>query len=393
MDGMEYIDREIDAAILRHLKRGKSILLLGPRQTGKTTLLKKYEADIYISFARIKSRQRYEIDPSLLTGEVESLYEKKGKSVFVIIDEIQKVPEIMDAAQDLIDRKIAQFILTGSSARKLRRAGNINLLPGRVVSLRLDPFIQSEYPFKDLKKVILYGSLPSIVLQENDDDKEIDIESYVETYLEEEVRLEALVRNVGKFSRFLEYAGIESGKIVSFRSLSQIIGVSHTTIASYYEILKDCLIAERVEPYFKSKTRKKLTKSAKYLIFDLGVRRVCARESVSGSENYFGPLFEQFVGLELIRFARLSQKRSRIYFWRDPDGPEVDWLIDRQGELIPIEVKWSETPKKQYAKHLITFLSEYPESKKGFVICRTPTPVKLAPNITAVNWTTIPELV
>ncbi len=202
----------------------------------------------------------------MLAGEIETLAEaKKSSRPLVLIDEIQKAPKLLDVAQDLIDREVANFVFTGSSARKLYRGTKANLLPGRVVSCRLDPFILSEFSANKLKERLLYGSLPGIMKEENPRHKETDLESYVTIYLEEEVRAEALVRNLGSFARFLEYAASESGNIVNFRKLSQEIGVSHTTIKDYYQVLEDCLIAERAEPLTKSRTRKKLTKSNKYL--------------------------------------------------------------------------------------------------------------------------------
>ena len=210
---------------------------------------------------------------------------KKRKLVF--LDEVQKVPAILDVVQDLIDRKIANFILTGSSARKLRRGHSVNLLPGRIVTFRLDPFTLREVG-EDLDNLLLYGSLPGIFTQKKLSDKEQDLESYVTTYLEEEIRAEAVVRNIGAFARFLECAAMESGKIVNFRKISQDIGVAHTTIASYYEVLEDCLISERIDPITKSRTRKKLTKSSKYLMFDLGVRRVSAERGYQTSIRVYG---------------------------------------------------------------------------------------------------------
>ncbi|QQR81217.1 MAG: AAA family ATPase [Deltaproteobacteria bacterium] len=158
-----YIKRKIESFLQRHLDRGKSIFLLGPRQTGKTTLLSQISADLTISFLSKSLRLRYEKDPDQLTGEIKALPKKKGKTPLVILDEIQKVPEMMDIIQELIDQKVAQFILTGSSARKLKKNNAINLLPGRVVNLRLDPFVFEENPDESLKDRLLYGSLPVIV--------------------------------------------------------------------------------------------------------------------------------------------------------------------------------------------------------------------------------------
>ena len=289
---MKYITRLQEEKIKRLINRNKSVLLLGPRQTGKTTLISCFKSDLFISLVPPEIRQRYEKSPGLLTGEVEAL-ENKGvsKRPLVFLDEVQKVPSILDSVQDLIDRRKANFILTGSSARKLRRGSQVNLLPGRVVALRLDPLILREAPASNLEERLLFGALPGILSVAHSEERETDLESYVTTYLEEEIRAEAVVRNLGSFGRFLEYAASESGQVVNLRKLSQEIVVSHTTINSYYQILEDCLVAERIEPITRSKTRKKLTKSQKYLLFDLGVRRLAAREGRGLPRDVFGRLF------------------------------------------------------------------------------------------------------
>lgn len=384
---MKYIKRQQEINILEAIRRNKSVLLLGARQTGKTTLINRLKHDLAISLIRPDVRQRYEKEPGLLAGEIESLSgRKRSARLLILLDEIQKAPRLLDVAQDLIDRGLANFVFTGSSARKLYRDTKANLLPGRVINSRLDPFTLSELPVKNLKDRLLYGALPGIVKTPNPKHKEIDLESYVTIYLEEEVRAEALVRNLGAFARFLEYAASESGNIVNFRKLSQEIGVSHTTIKDYYQVLEDCLIVERVEPLTKSKTRKKLTKSNKYLFFDLGVRRVAAREGIKFPRDRFGIVFEQFVGLELIHLGRLSDRKVRILFWRDPDGPEVDWVIEGEDGYVPIEVKWTDTPCKRDIKHLRVFLAEYKKAAAAYLICQTPRKVKLDKDIYAIPW-------
>ncbi|MBN1870009.1 MAG: ATP-binding protein [Candidatus Omnitrophica bacterium] len=390
---MDYINRQIESSIFSALSRNKSVLLLGARQTGKTTIISRLKSDLFISLVRPELRLRYEKDPSLLTSEVEALNPGPPSSrSLIIIDEIQKVPVLLDAVQDLIDRKIANFILTGSSARKLKRGSNVNLLPGRVVSLNLAPFSLSEYPTKSIQQLLLYGSLPGIVLLNENKTKDADLDSYVTTYLEEEVRAEAIVRSLGSFAKFLEYAASESGNIMNFRKLSQEIGAAHTTIASYFQILEDCLIIERIDPISKSLTRKKLTKSSKYLFFDLGVRRLAAKEGTSLPRETMGKLFEQFVGLELLKSIRLSSKTAQLKFWRDPNGPEVDWVVETQASYVPFEVKWSEAPSIKDAKGLQIFLEEYKEAEAGYIVCRSPRRFKLADNVTAVPWQELPRL-
>ncbi len=391
---MKYIHRIQEKTIFESIQRNKSVLLLGARQTGKTTLINRLNYDLAISLIRPDIRQRYEKQPQLLIGEVEALDKKqKARRPLVFLDEVQKVPQLLDVAQDLIDRKRANFIFTGSSARKLYRGTQANLLPGRVVKIRLDPFVISEFKPINLKERLIYGSLPGIVSLQKQEHKEIDLESYVTTYLEEEVRAEALVRNIGSFSRFLEFAASESGNIVNFRKLSQEVGVSHTTIKDYYQILQDCLIIEKIDPLTKSRLRKKLTKSCKYLFFDLGVRRVAAGEGIKLPRERFGNLLEELVGLELIHSARFRHQGIKIRFWRDPDGPEVDWIIEKEGQYIPIEVKWTDSPSQKDIKHLKLFLTEYKNTKLGYIVCRIPRRIKLTDNIFAVPWQKINELV
>jgi predicted AAA+ superfamily ATPase len=389
---MDYINRQIEEYLRHSLERNKSVLLLGPRQTGKTTLLDHLHKDRMISLVKPSMRQRYEKDSSLLEKEIESLPTSNKKLPTICLDEIQKVPALFDSLQDLIDRRKAKFVLTGSSARKLRRGPSVNLLPGRVVSLHLDPLSLVEAPAISLENRLLFGELPGIFGTKATEDKEADLRSYVTTYLEEEVRAEAIVRNLASFARFLELAASESGKTVNFSKLSQEIGVAHTTIMSYYEILEDCLIVEGVDPWTQSKTRKKLTKARKYMFFDSGVRRAAAGEPPALVLSRAGDLFEEWVGLQLIRLARNTVPAARVHFWRDPDGPEVDWVIHRGEELIPIEVKWSEAPSARDIKHLVVFMREYPTAGKGYVVCRTPQRFRLSPAIEAIPWEDIPEL-
>lgn len=391
IESMNIISRQIHYQIQHALERGKSILLLGARQTGKTTLLSQFPVERSLSLVDPRVRQRYEQSPDLLINELEALAESSQKKPVVWIDEVQKIPKLLDAIQSLIDRNLVQFLLTGSSARKLRHHVNTNWLPGRLVIFRLDPLMHielnnSDYNKLTLKDLLRFGTLPGIVKTETFEDKEVDLRSYVQAYLEEEVRAEALVKNLGYFAKFLMMAASESGQIVNFRKLSQEIGIAHTTIASYYQILEDCLIAEPVEPLTFSKTRRRLSKSPKYLFFDLGVRRLSARESTEFPHTYWGHLFEQWVGLEILRYLRSFQIPGKLYFWRDANGPEVDWVVEINNRYIPIEVKWTDKPTSKMIKHLALFKREYPNTAQGWLVCQTPHPIKLADGIYACSW-------
>ena len=394
MEHMKTIPRIIEPRLRRALARQKSVLLLGPRQTGKTTLVEALQPDLLLNFLRPEVRQRYERSPQLLGAEVEALAERaRERKPLVVLDEAQRVPELMNSVQDLVDRRLARFVLTGSSARKLRRGSGVNLLPGRLLPLRLDPLSLAERIPPTLEQALLYGSLPGIALAGNDAAREEDLRAYTTLYLEEEVRAEALVRNLGRFSRFLQLAALEAGNISHFRGIAQELGVPHTTVSGYYEILEDCLITERIEALSESRTRKKLTKSPRYLFFDLGVRRAAADEGRRLPPRVLGALFEQFVGLELLRATREAAAPLKLRFWRDPDGPEVDWIVVGDERWLPVEVKWSEAPAERDTRHLQTFLREYPKAREGFVVCRTPRRFKITPKITAVPWQEIHSLV
>ncbi len=377
--------RRIKAEIDRALKRNKSILLLGPRQVGKTTLLEQDSYDISISLLLEKNRIKYEQDPDLLIQEIQA-HPKVKKGLTVLIDEIQLVPNLLNTAQYIIDKKLAQMLLTGSSARKIRKHSALNLLPGRLVLLYLDSLSFTEHKSKQLEKLLIFGELPGIMTVKLLEDKNLDLESYVITYLEEEIRKEAASRNLPAFYRFLELASLESGKIVSLRKIASEVGVGHTTIAAYYEILEDSLIVLRVDPYSVSSTRKKLAKSSKYLFFDMGVRRLAAKEGVQLGRNRLGELFEHYIGIELIRLLRFRHERSTLSFWRDPNGPEIDWLILGSQSMIPIEVKYKEKVEKSDCRHLETFLKEYSKAKKGYVICTADRAYQITEQITAIPW-------
>jgi predicted AAA+ superfamily ATPase len=385
------VPRLLQPVLARHLARGKSILLLGPRQTGKTTLLGGLGADLAVSLASPAARQRYERDPSVLADEVGALRVPDGRGTppLVTVDEVQKVPALMDVGQDLIDRRRARFVFTGSSARKLRRGQELNLLPGRVVVLRLDPLMLEERRPRSLEDALLYGALPAVCTTRDAADREADLRSYVETYLEEEVRQEALVRNVAAYGRFLELAARESGRVANYSRISPDVGVTSVTVQAYYEILCDCLVAERVEPVVRSASRKKLTKASRYLLFDTGVGRVAAREGRPLPQSRMGELLEQLVGIEIVRFCRLRAPEARLRFWRDPDGPEVDWVLEHPGGLLPIEVKLGDRPTERDTRHLHVFLEEY-GGRRGLVVCSAPRPLRLTRAVTAIPWPDLP---
>ena len=386
--------RQIQSKIRSALTQGKSILLLGPRQTGKTTLTEELGADLNISFLSNKVRTEFEKNPDIVISYVHGIKRKnKAKPPLVIIDEVQKVPAVLDPIQGLIDKKVAQFVITGSSARKLKQQGELNLLPGRVLYFKMDPFSTTERSDLALEHHLYYGSLPEVTLTPNKNDKEEYLASYVETYLEEEIRKEAMLRKLPDFVRFLELSALESGNIVNYSAIASDIGVSHLTIKSYFDILESTLIGDLIQPITESSTRKKLLKSPKFLYFDLGVRRLAAGEGPKLGRTRLGQLFEQFVGIELHRQINFINSRIGLHYWHDPQNAEVNWVLRKSNKYIPIEVKYKSTPTGADISHLEKFLKEYDCPFGGYVICDTDHPMKISTNVMAVSWKKISEVV
>jgi len=362
------ISRFIESRIIEALENDRSFFLLGPRQTGKTTSLSgifRSRQHLAFNLMETKDRLRYERDPSLLAQEISASGIKH-----VFIDEIQKVPAVLDDIQVLIDRDKKVFALTGSSARKLRRK-DVNLLPGRALHFRMDALVYPEYRkaleianVTDLKRILKNGELPGILtLFADSREKQARevLSSYVTSYLEEEIRAEALVRNLGAFSRFLKLAAEASGGLLSMRSMAQDIGVTHATISGHFQVLVDSLVVERVDSLLPAGERGKLRKASKYVFFDTGVRNA-ASEVLGPAEftsEYWGSLFEQWVGLSILRMMRARGISGKLLYWRDYAGREIDWVIDLGGRWIPVEVKWGENIRPADVRHLEYFIETY----------------------------------
>lgn len=399
------LSRYLDKTISGEIKKKYSFLILGPRQVGKTTLvnecLKGAKNTVKYLLQDPSLRIELERAPSRLINQIRAL----KNNPYVFIDEVQKIPSLFDAVQVLIDNKDAQFILTGSSARKLKRHG-VNLLPGRIKRYHLSPLLWGElglmkecaitelsldninhnisYSFKD---TLIYGSLPGIVNLPQEDRLDF-LRAYTEIYLEEEIRAEALSRKIGAFSRFLELAAVESGTNPNLRKLSNESGVSQPAVKEFYNILEDTLVAERVGPYLKN-ARKRILLSSRYYFFDLGVRNIMARFPLTPDlvNAQKGILFEHAVMLEIIRRVKVLNKNYKICYWRTSAGAEVDCVIDLGSCVIPIEIKSSSFVAQSELKGLKNFLSDYGKAAKhGFVITMGGKKEILAENITALPW-------
>ena len=386
----------------RKRTRSKVVLLFGARQTGKSTLLNHCVTGKHIFYINLQDRRlrrRYEADDGLLVRELEA----ETDITAVLIDEIQKVPQLLDDVQFIHDRnpRRYRFFLTGSSARQLRRR-SANLLPGRVHSLLLAPVIQAEqrkceilpvsmprgeeFPARTLEDYLIYGNLPGLYQEERR--SWIDtLSSYVELYLENEIRQEHIVGDMGAFVRFLRLAALESGQCVNFTKLGNAVGVAANTLRNFYQVLEDTYVGIRVPPFGRS--RKRVLQAPRFLIFDLGVRHILADLPLNDSllKLDAGHIFEQWVLTELCYRCRYMGKGYRLSTWQTATGAEVDGIVETPDETLPVEVKWTENPSPRDAQHLETFLKLHPRlSRRGYVICRCSRRQRLTDHVIAIPW-------
>lgn len=349
--------------------KNRSVFLFGPRQTGKTRWIKDSfphapNYNLLLSDVFFNLSQR----PHLIREEVLSKKNLKESADPIIIDEIQKLPILLDEVQHLIQEGY-HFILTGSSARKLKRGG-ANLLGGRARIRELFPLVTAEVPDYDLNRFLNYGALPSIYLS---DQPEEDLEAYVGTYLKEEVQAEGLVRRIENFSRFLQVAALYNSELVNFANVASDAGINQKTVCSYFEILQDTLLGTLLEPFTKTKKRKAIA-TAKFYFFDVGVSNLLAgRKHIQPKTELFGKALEHFIFTELRAYLSYQKDKRPLSYWRSTSDYEVDFLIDDE---IAIEVKSTGMVTE---KHLtgLKALSEDIKLKKKIVVSMDATPRKI----------------
>lgn len=284
----------------------------------------------------------------------------------VFIDEIQKFPALLDEIHTLLEKYKNQisFIMTGSSARKIKRA-QANLLAGRAWSFHLFPLTHIEIGGKfDFSEALQYGTLPAL-MDDSVVDKTRTLKAYTETYLKEEIMAESIVRNIPAFNRFLELAADQSGKPVNYTNFASETGVSSKTIREYYQVMEDTMLAFALPPYLKS-ARTRLTTHPIYYLFDLGVlNALCHRlesKPQTGTDLY-GRLFEHFILLEIYRLNQYLEKDWPMFYWRTTQGAEVDILLETNKERWAIEVKSSSRVRPSDLRGLRNFLSNYRDFK------------------------------
>jgi predicted AAA+ superfamily ATPase len=328
---------------LPELLKKKSFFLFGPRGTGKTTLIKRTlpEATV-IDLLESKTYRRYLKNPSILS--------ELSLKPLVVIDEVQKLPEILDEVHRLIEgqklegRKLT-FLLTGSSARKLKRGG-ANLLAGRAWWAELFPLTSTEIPDFDLTAYLNRGGLPSIYPS---DDYIEELRAYTALYLKEEIQNEALARKVMQFSEFLDLVALSNGEEISYQSIAGDCGVSANSVKNYIQILEDTLIAFQLSAYTKTRKRKAISRSKLYL-FDVGVTNSLAnRGAILPGSELFGKTFEHFILMEVRAFLSYTRKNVKLRYWRSTSRFEVDLILN---DLWAVEIKSTASVQDRHLKSL-----------------------------------------
>jgi len=359
-----------------------SCFLWGPRQTGKSWLLQKVFPDApYYDLLSTAEFRRLSAHPEFFYEECAALPSGRGRNL-VVVDEIQKLPPLLDEVQKLISRGGCRFILTGSSPRKLLRGGG-NLLGGRAVRRELLPLTSAEIPGFSLERALNQGLLPPHYLEESPVDARELLRAYTGQYLREEVLAEALVRNVPAFQRFLEVAALTNGQIVNYAVIGRECGVSAKTVSSYFEILTDTLVGAWVPAWVK-RAKRRVIAAPRFYFFDTGiVNELLNRKEVPPGTPEFGAAFEHFIFMELRAYAAYTGRDGGIAWWRTASGQEVDFILGNNE--VAVEVKAAETVTSDRLKGLRAHREEF-KPGRSVLVCRVPRKSHTEDGIDILPW-------
>lgn len=331
-----------------------SAFLWGARQVGKTTWLQvRYPGARIYDLLRPSEFARLLRHPELLSEELADF----GENDTVIIDEIQKLPILLDEIHSLIQRKNIRFILSGSSARKLRRLGT-NLLGGRATREVMFPLVSAEIPDFDLIRAVNNGMIPRHYMVQNPWER---LRGYIGVYLNEEIREEALTRNLKSFSHFLEIAAQCDGEMLVYKNIAQDCGIDYRTVKEYFAILEDTLVGYLI-PGFTATPKRKAVAAPKFYLFDVGIANyLTKRRDMEPGSDSFGHAFEHFIIQEIIAYLGYHHSDEQLTYWRTASGYEVDAVIGNG--RIAIEIKSSEEIKSRHTKGLKAFSEDYPDAR------------------------------
>jgi predicted AAA+ superfamily ATPase len=336
------------------LAQRQSAFLWGPRKTGKSTFLKDtFPGGLTYDFLQTDLALEFAKRPSLIREQLLA----KDAAVLerpIILDEVQKVPQVLDEVHWLIENKGLRFILCGSSARKLRR-GKSNLLGGRAWRFEMFPLVSAELERIDLLKALNRGLIPDHYLR---DDYQKSLRGYVQDYLKEEVFAEGLTRNIPAFARFFDAVGYSHGQMTNFSNIARDCGVDAKTVKEYYQILADTLLGRMVEPFRKKRSRQIITKAPKFYLFDVGVAGTIINRTIPEERGEaFGRAFEHFMFMEIAAHSSYSGLNYSIQYWRTKSGLEVDFVLG-EGE-VAVEMKGQRLVDNRELRPLSAFADEH----------------------------------
>lgn len=353
------------------LPKGQSAFLWGPRQTGKSTYLKETFPDsLRYDFLKSELVLEFSKRPSLLREQLLARNEVE-RSRPVILDEVQKVPALLDEVHWLIENRDMQFILCGSSARKLKR-GKANLLGGRAWRYEMFPLVSAELGNFDLLRALNRGLVPSHYSSSN---YRKALDAYIVDYLKEEVFDEGLTRNMPAFSRFFDAMGYSHGQLTNYANIARDCGADAKTVKGYYQILCDTLLGRMVPPYKKRQERQVISKASKFYMFDVGVAgRLTKRQIGETRGEAFGRAFEHFILMELTAHASYSELNYDIHFWRTKSGLEVDFILG-PGD-VAVEVKGTSRLDDRAMRPLAAFSEEH-RPRLAVLVCNEATERKV----------------
>ena len=359
----KYIQRIID---IHSRLKSKSLFLFGPMQTGKSSLIANHiQDDVKLSWSLLnaRTRRRCQADPGVLRDEIGTRGIRDG---LVIIDEIQKVPELLDEVHLLIEETDIRFLLTCSSERRLKEQG-VNLLGGRAGKMNLHPFVWPEIRelHPTLDKILKYGMIPAVFLSDTPDDF---LDDYINVYLQEEVAGEGLVRQLPKFERFLEVAALTNAEEINYTNIASDVMMSRGSITEWYGILYDTMIGFSVPPYTKTKKRKAVD-TERFYYFDVGiVRFLMGLGDIVDTQTEYGKLFETYIAQELSAYLDYNRRKEKLSYWRTRQSSfEVDFVI---GDEVAIETKTTKIVNEKKDLRGLRALKEEGIFKKYIVVSR-----------------------
>lgn len=376
--------------ITRHLaarlqESKKSILLLGPRQTGKSTLIQSLQPDLTINLAHEPTYLQFARNPAELEQRLAA-----GAFRTVFIDEIQRLPSLLNTIQALMDQRRSpiKYYLTGSSARKLKRGG-ANLLPGRIHTYHLGPVVASELAYRmDTSQALATGTLPGIWTESDERERRKTLQTYAATYLKEEIQAEALTRNIEGFSRFLFVAAAEAGKFLDLSKLAGAAGIPRQSALRFFEILEDTLVLRRCAAFRKS-TRRRLVQHPKAFFFDTGVFNGLLGNFTASPDRLDG-LFEHLMFNQLVDSAAARDREIRISSYRTEHGAEVDFVIEDGHQTCAVEVKASMTVGRVDTRGFESFADYYGRRHRS-LMAYLGTTRKIVEGVEVLPWQTLLE--